>query len=317
MKSLILGFSVVFPLFIYMAVGYIIKSKNWISDKTVDEMNKLVFNVFMAITLFLNAYNVEKDVLLEPEHLMLAALALGFVFVIITVTNFVCNSLKVTKERKAIFIQAAYRSNIALFGLSVNTTIYGEGNSGFLAIMIAILIPFYNIISVYLYSSAGASGKKVSIKKVIINVIKNPLIIGSLLGLGFTLVDIKLPVLLVTTLRDMSRVTTPLAFILLGAGIVFGNMAKNKVALICAASTKLVIVPTTILIISVLLCYREQALVAILCCFASPAAVSINTMSVEENVEPEFAGEVVAVTTVMSIVTIFFYISGLSYFNLM
>ncbi len=317
MESLILGFSVVFPLITYMALGYGMKRRGWLSDKTVDEMNKLVFNLFMSVMLFLNAYNVEKSVLLQKENVLLVALALVFIVTTIIITNFICNRLKVTKGRKAIHLQAAFRSNLALFGLSVNTSIYGEGNSGFLAILIAVLIPFYNVVSVYLLSSAGASEKKVSFKKVSIDVLKNPLVIGSVLGIICTLTGIQLPSLVLTTLRDISRVSTPLAFILLGAGIVFGNMAKDKYALICDTLAKLVIVPLIAITISVFLGYRGQALVAIMLCFASPAAVSMYTMSVNENIEPELSGEVVAVTTVMSVLTIFLFITGLSYFNLM
>ncbi len=317
MDSLILGFSVVFPLISYMVIGYGIKQLGWLSDKTIEEMNKLVFNIFMALVLFLNSYNVEKEVLLQKENIILVGLAMCATVVIIAITQFVCKKSNVTKERTAILLQCVFRSNLALFGLSVNTAIYGEGNSGFLAILIATLIPFYNIVSVVLLANAGVTDKKVSYKKVFMNILKNPLVIASTLGIILTLTEIELPTLILNTIRDLSRVSTPLAFILLGAGIVFGNMVNNKKAIIVASVAKLVIVPLTVITIAVLLGYREQPLVALMCCFASPVAVSTYTMAKDENVAPELAGEVVAVTTAGSIVTIFLFITGLSYFGLM
>ncbi len=321
MDSLILGFNVVFPLLTYMVIGYGIKKIGWISNKTIDEMNKLVFYIFMSVMLFLNAYNVEKEVLLQKENLILVTFALLSFVVIITIANFVCNVAKESKERKAVLIQGVFRSNLALFGLSVNTAIYGEGNSGFLAVMIAVLVPFFNIVSVFLFSNAVASTNenetKVSSKVVFVNVIKNPLVIASVLGIALTLLEVKLPDLVFSTLTNISRVSTPLAFFLLGAGIVFGNMAKNKKAIIATVATKLVIVPLTVISIAVFLGYREQALVAIMCVFASPLAVSAYTMAAEENVEPDLAAELVAVSTVGSVITIFFFIAGLNYFNLM
>ncbi len=317
MESIVLGFSVVFPLVSFMVLGYVVKKLGWLSDKTIDEMNKLVFNVFMATMLFLNSYNVEKEILLQKENLVLVALAVIAVTLVILITKVILNSAKVTEERQAVLIQCVYRSNLALFGLSVNASIYGEGNSGALAILLAVLIPFYNIVSVALFSKAVSKGTKVSYKNITINILKNPLVVGSVLGIVFTLLEIKLPDIILVTLRDISRISTPLAFILLGAGIAFNNMVNNKKAIILATLGKLVIVPFLVILIAVLLGYREQPLVAIMCCFASPVAVSAYTMAADANVEPELAGEVVAVTTSMSVVTIFMFIVGLSYFNLM
>ncbi len=325
MVSLILGLNVVFPLLTYMAIGYGIKKINWISDKTIDEMNKLVFYVFLSVTLFLNAYNVEREVLQQKENLMLVALSLFVLAVIIIVANLVCNRANVTKARKAVLLQGTFRSNLALFGLAVNTSIYGEVNSGYIAILIAVLVPVYNIVSVFLFSNAhsdnsvstSTNNKTISYKKVFVGVLKNPLVVASVLGIIFTLLNIQLPGLILGTLNGLSRVATPLAFVLLGAGIVFGNMAKNKKAIISTTFAKLIIVPLFAVGLALLLGYRGEPLVAVMCCFASPLAVASYTMAVEENVEPDLAGEIVAVSTCASVVTIFLFITGMSYFNLM
>ena len=62
MDNLILSFNVIFPLFVTMALGYILKQLKMFDEKTLKIMNNLVFKVFLPILLFNNIYNTNlKD----------------------------------------------------------------------------------------------------------------------------------------------------------------------------------------------------------------------------------------------------------------
>jgi predicted permease len=63
--------------------------------------------------------------------------------------------------------------------------------------------------------------------------------------------------------------------------------------------------------VAIALGLRERHIIALLGAFASPAAVASFTMSKEMDVEPELAGEIVAVSTIMSLITMFGWIVSL------
>ena len=50
------AFSVLFPLFAKIALGYGIRSLKFLSEKTLKEMNNVVFRVFLPTLLFSNIY---------------------------------------------------------------------------------------------------------------------------------------------------------------------------------------------------------------------------------------------------------------------
>ncbi len=316
MDSIILGFTVVFPLLVYMIIGQVVYKSNWLSDITITEMNRLIFKLFLPSMIFLNSYNVDTDNVFTTDNLKLIILAISSVLLMVIAAELICKKFNVSAERKAIITQGTYRSNLALFGLSVSAAIYGEGNQGIIAMLMAVLIPVFNILAAIIFTSVNSSESKLSIKAVAKNIARNPLVIASLSGLLLSFMKFNIPVLPYSILTNLSRIATPLSFILLGAGLEFKHILKDKAPLFFTTLAKLVIMPILVLGLAVTLGIREVELVALLGCFASPVAVASYTMAKDEDVEPDLAGEIVAVTTVASIFTMFMFIATLSYFSL-
>ena len=74
-----------------------------------------------------------------------------------------------------------------------------------------------------------AKGK--NLKSALLGIIKNPLIIGGVSGLLFSLVrnliGFEIPELIDTTLFNIKSIATPFAFLILGGDLKFGNMLRN------------------------------------------------------------------------------------------
>ncbi len=315
MNSIILGVNVVTPLMVYIILGYSIKALGWIKDETITEMNSIVFKIFLSMLIFLNSYGVDFETVFVKENMQLIILSVTTVLLTIGVSELICRKNKIEKARKAIIVQGVYRSDLALFALAISTAIYGEGNQEAISIIMAVLVPLYNVIAVTLLANGKEEGK-VGLSKIVPSVTKNPLVIASVLGLTLSFLNIELQSLTMGILYDLSKVATPLSFILLGASLVFDNMLKNKKAIILTSIGKLVIVPLFVIIVAVTLGIRGQELVALFACFASPVAVASYTMAKNEDVEPELASEIVAFTTLGSIFTIFIFIVSLNYLSL-
>ncbi len=316
MESIILGFNVVLPLLVYMVLGFLFNKLNWLSEVTVNEMNKIAFRIFLAILIFLNSYNVDTDTIFTSKNLKLITLSVSSVLITVFLAEIVCRKLKVSVPRKAVITQSTYRSNLALFGLSVSESIYGPGNSGTISMLMAILIPLFNVLAAIIFTSAKSENSKMPMSLILKSIVKNPLVIASISGITLSFLHFEIPALPMSILVSLSKVATPLSFILLGASLVFKNMMDDIVPIFFATFTKLIIVPLCVLTIAITFGVRNVELVALLGAFASPIAVASYTMAKEDDIAPDLAGEIVATTTVVSIFTIFLFITVLSYFSL-
>lgn len=310
-ESIYLGFSVVFPLLFYMIIGIAAKRSGWMNEKTYVEMNRVVFRVFLTVLLFLNAYSVDADSAFGGENIKVLILSLTALAVVFTGALIVSRFLIPDKARRAVLIQGIYRSNLALFGLPVSMAIYGEGKQETVAVLIAVVVPVFNIIAAVLLNQA--KGGRISIGGILKKTLSNPLVLASVLGLVFSIVKMPIAQFIMTPLEGLSKAATPLAFMVLGGSLNAESIRKNMKAIVTMCFIRLVLVPGIVLSCAVLSGISGAALVAVLVAFASPIAVSSYTMAKELEVSPDLAGELVAATTLMSILTMFMWIALLNF----
>ena len=151
-------------------------------------------------------------------------------------------------------------------------------------------------------------GGKPSVKKMLIGIAKNPLIIASVLGVAFNLLNIPLPSAVHKTITDLGKVATPLSLVALGASFTFASAAAFRKQLIVGVSGKLVVCPLIMVTLAVLLGLRAEMLVPVLIFFAAPTAVSSFPMAQQMDGDGELAASLVVFTSTLSILTIFIWI---------
>lgn len=232
MENFLLALNVVLPIFFIMTLGFLLKKIKMVDEHSLNIMNKLVFRVFMSTLLFLNVYNIGDLSALSMDNLKL----LGYAFIIILVVLFIAWLIympKVKDKRKlSVLIQGVYRGNFVLFGLAIVDSIYCKEGLATVSLLTIVVIPTFNVLAVIILEYY--SGREISKLKLLKQVIKNPLIIATLLGIIFIILKINIPKPIYKTLSDISKIVTPLAFIVLGAELEFGNMVKNIKYLISA-----------------------------------------------------------------------------------
>ena len=150
MENFLLALNVVLPIFLTMALGFLLKRIKMVDESSLNTMNKLVFRVFMSTLLFLNVYNIGDLSALSMDNLKL----LGYAFIIILVVLFIAWLIYMpnVKDRKklSVLIQGVYRGNFVLFGLAIADSLYGKENLGTVSLLTAIVIPTFNVIAVIL-----------------------------------------------------------------------------------------------------------------------------------------------------------------------
>jgi len=147
-------------------------------------------------------------------------------------------------------------------------------------------------------------------------VITNPIVLSTIAGLIINVLGIKIPGLVMEVVEDLANMTTPMSFLSIGVSLSIQAFTKNKV-LIAAISMRLIIFPLVLVTGAVLLGFRGIELCSLLVLFAAPAAVNSYPTAVAMGADGEFAGQMVAVSTICCLPTFFLWTLVLNTFGLM
>ncbi|MBQ2528105.1 MAG: AEC family transporter [Spirochaetales bacterium] len=298
------------PLFVFMMLGYYFKKKNYLSPSSTKQINILVFRYFLSIMCAETIYkaNLKEDVELLP--LLVVAIGIICIFLIswLIIPRFVKD-----KTQIPVMIQGIYKSNYAILGIPIAQSICGADNIGIVSVIAVILVPLNNCISAFIFEKY--TGNATSVPKLLLNIIKNPLVVGSLLGLLLNVTGVKIPSWIMTGIvAKLSALATPLSMIALGASFEFSQIGKYKTMLTWAVIAKLLIVPGIIIPVAILLGIRSVALVGVMIYAAAPNAVNSYSTAVAMGGDADLANEIVVLTSLLSMLTMFgwFVLIGLT-----
>ena len=306
MENFLLAFNVVFPIFLTMMLGVILNKFKMVDEHSLNIINSLIFRVFMSTLLFLNIYNIGDLSALSTDNFKLLAYAFIIILIVLFIAWLFYMPKVKDKKKLSVLIQGVYRGNFVLFGLAIVDSIYGKEGLATVSLLTIVVIPTFNVLAVIILEYY--SGREISKLKLIKQVFKNPLIIAALSSIFLLVFKIKIPKPIYKTLEDISKITTPLAFIVLGAELKFGNMLKNIKYLVSINILRLIGNPLITIGIGKILGFQGIELVALLSMSACPTAVSSYTMAKEMNADGDLAGEIVATTSLLSIFTIFIWV---------
>ena len=287
-----------------IAMGFGVKRLGWIGPEDVRRFNKVCFYTFMPVMLFYNIYTSDfSHAVRLPYALFVVGMALAMILLAFLITL----AAEKTPERRGVMIQAAFRSNFVLLGLPIAAELLPEGNLGVTALMVAIVVPIYNMMSVVVLEYFR--GGKPRAGEVLLAVVKNPLILGSVAGLLVQALHITLPEVLVSFAGKMNSAATPLILLLLGASFETREIARYKKELLVCVGLRLVVFPGALLTLSMLMGLRDIEFVTVLAMTAAPTAVNSFNMAQQLGGDSQLAGSAVVVSTAASFFTLFVWIT--------
>ncbi|MDO5291898.1 MAG: AEC family transporter [bacterium] len=315
MNNLLFSLNATFPVFLVMLLGYILKSLHMLGPGFVKEANALNFKVALPALLFLDISTTNIREKWDTSFVLFCAITTTIMFFTIWGLS---KLLIKDKSITGAFVQASFRSSAAILGVAFIQNMYG--NAGMAPLMIIGTVPLFNIYSVIVLTfeanTEGEQKKLHKIKDSVVNIAKNPIILGILCGLLASLCDFHLYTLFTKTIKSISTLATPLALIALGAGFE-GKKAIAKVKpTIIASLIKLVALPAIFLPFAYLLHFQGEKLVALLIMLASPTTVSCYIMADNMNNDEVITSSIVVLTTFLSAFTMTGWIYLLRCFHL-
>jgi predicted permease len=303
MENFILAFTVVFPLTAYMALGHCMLRVGYWSSLTVDEVNRVCFSIFLPILLFENIRRIDLSMGIDVKLLIFACASVFLSFIILCL---VVPRIEKDNPRRGVMIQGIFRSNFILFGLPVARTIWGQEQLGETTALIAVIVPIFNVLAVLALELFG--GETINLRRSLKKISRNPLIIGSLLGIMTLISGIHLPQFIAATCDNLSKVGTPLALMALGGSFRLSGARNCLGPLLISVTAKLLVMPAIWLLAAAVTGFRGLAMISLLPLFAAPVAVSSFTMAQQMNGDAELASQQVVYSSILSIFTMFFWI---------
>ena len=304
--NFIYSVNVILPIFILVSLGIILKKTGVIGDNFSAAVDKLVFKLALPSMLFLEVAGSELSEALNPHLALFCAISVtaGFILVTLIITLTVKDNGK-----RGAMIQGICRSNFAILGVPLIENMFGEGGLTQVALVMPVTILLFNTYSVIILSVFAPKEKqltgKQTVKKILLNIVTNPLIIGVVLGLPFMLLDLSVPMVADKTLRYLSNLVTPAALISLGTTVKLKSFAGRAKYAVIAACTKTVAMPAVMVTVAALLGFRDAPLGIILVLFGTPTAVSSYIMAKNMNSDHDLAGQILLLTTMLCLFTIF------------
>ncbi len=334
LASFLFALSSVAPILIYMVIGYFIGHYYIKDDAFWKKLNGLVFRVFLSVLLFVNIYDVENITDIHLAGLFLIV----FAVLVLMAAGGVASLFVKDRSRKGVIWQTTYRSNYAVVGIPLASSVGGASAVAFASIVSAVTIPIYNAFSVFLLSYyAHDKEHPGKLGKTLLSVVKNPLIIGSVAGLialgirallptdalgipVFSLKEDLAPVY--TVLSSMAKASSPLALIVLGARFRLGDLRQSAGMLSYGTLLRIALSPVVALGIGVLadrlgvFSVGGAEYATLLALGGTPVAVSSAVMVSELGGDESLASALVASTSLFSLFTMTFVITVMRSFGL-
>lgn len=312
------------PVVLLILLGYWLKRKGFLSPAFLKNGNWLLFHVTMPAMLFLNVYDmngfgdINWQIIGYCLTVLLAMFLLGL-----------AAAAAVTKDprRRGVIWQSTFRSNFAILGVALASALGGAEAVATAAVTVSFVIPAVNVLAVIALSvfSDSINREKNRPGKVLANIVRNPLIIGAVLGmaclairelqrsfLGDVVFSLKVQgKMLYTLLQNLNVITTPLALLILGGQFEFSAVRGLFKEILAGTVLRILVAPILgiggawLLTRAGILSCGVNEYPTLLAQFGAPAAVASAIMAGEMGADEQLATQIVVWSSLFSVITIF------------
>jgi hypothetical protein len=300
-ENIIFTGNVVAPVFLLVALGYFVKRINVINENFVDVTSKFVYSVSLPALVFINIAEIDLSEAIEFDQIIYIYAATLISFFLIWLF-----SIPFIKEGKnlSVFVQGAYRSNFAIVGFAIVSKLFGAYALGKAAIVLAFILPLYNILAVIILTIPLRKEKKLNMKNTLFEIVLNPLIVAVVIGLPFSFYKIKIPSFINLTLGFLAELALPLALVGIGGSLNLQNIKKASGLAFTSSAIKIILIPILLTTGANYFGFRELDLGIMFVLFASPTAIVSFIMAEAMGANSKLAGNIVLISTVASVFTI-------------
>lgn len=290
------------PVFVLVLVGVLLLRLRFADDAFFHVTAKFAYWIGLPCLLFKNI--AEARLSLTDAWRIFAVMSIASLAVALLGAG-AARFLKLPFPRRKTFIHTSFHCNTAFVGLPVILYALGSHPQGqklveMASMAVAPMIPVFNIMSVIVMRDTGGAGRRDLMVAVSKKIATNPQVLSCLAGLAVSFAGLRLPVALSRSLGSLGGMALPLALLSIGAGLSMRNIRDGLGAALLAAAFNVAVLPLA----GGLLCRMgglspEETLLTLIF-LACPTASSAYIYARQLHGDPEFAGNVILLSTLLS-----------------
>jgi len=320
------------PFILLAGLGIVLRRLGMVDDKFAAKGNKVIFYTGIPVTIFNSIRRANLSNVLDMQFIFFNMALMVVIFFGVWLLT-----AKLMRDKSSVsaFVNSAYRSSLSVVAPPLFVLMFTGYHDpdvlpkSMLAVSILLIMSYATASVLFAVQDAKGSDKnigKVSLS-VLLSVIKNPIVIGVILGLIFNALGLglsdtivgqnalgdnlygdALPDFLANTLNALAGIVMPLAMICVGANLKFHGFDTKFKYVIIASVFKLMLMPVVAVAIALAFGFRGSDLTIIMILNALPMAVGAYVMQAELGGDTYIGSSVLMITMTFSALTLTLFI---------
>lgn len=289
----------ILPLFALLGLGFLLIHKGVFTDDYVARTTNLVYYVLLPAKLFLDISATDLSMAFEPRYMAVTVAGVLVQFLL----AWGCGDLLCRdKSKQSAFAHACFRGNFAYLGLALLQNIYNTSAVASTAVILVLVLPLYNIQGVILLN-VKESKDGFHPGKILLGILKNPMVLAILLGLPFAYFHVTLPYVVTKSLSYLQVACSTMALLVVGASIKLDAIRADLPLLLRVSGVKLLLMPAIWGIMAMAAGLTPEQTVTLTIVGAMPAAVNVYIITDKLGGNGKLACGAVVVTHLLSLFT--------------
>jgi malonate transporter and related proteins len=302
----------VLPVFSIIVTGWLAGWLGYVSRSLADGLVHFAYNVAMPALLFVTIAQENAQSLLEWRFLVAFGGGSLLCFALVFLTLRVGLGRDVASG--TMHGMAAAMTNTGFVALPILHSIYGQPAVLPAAVATVFVAAVMFPVTVVLLETKRRSARGGAARAVVVikQIVLNPMVLSTLIGLAWTIARLPMPAPLAAYMNILAAALTPCALFAIGLGLSIDGMASKLTASMALAAVKLIIMPLIVYALCVALSLNPLYTIAAVVCAAVPTAKTVYILAGEYKVEETLVAATVSITTLLSVATLLGWLYFLS-----
>ncbi|MEH6583336.1 MAG: AEC family transporter [Halioglobus sp.] len=298
------------PTFGWVLLGIIVRRLGLLTDAVINGVSRIAFQYALPVLLFASAGSVNFYQLGDASYVTAGVITTLVTFCLAWVYGI---WRKIPGRQLGVFVQATFRSNLAIVGIALCISAYGDRGVALAALPIAVMTALYNVLAVVVLNSTLGGSRTVS--RFALGILRNPLLIGIGLGVAVSLLEWPVPDTVKSVAWGISTYYMPLALLCIGGAMNLDSLRHSAALTWETVGWRLCFSPALGMAVALSMGVRGAPLGVLFLLLGSPVAAASFVMVVAARGDERLAANIVVLTTLLSAFTVtagFFVLSLMS-----
>ena len=300
MTHFLLGLNIIFPIFFVILAGFLAKHKGYLDEHFVSTSTWIVFYVALPLKLFSDIRNAQIESL---PTTYVAYILLGICLVFFA-TWIAARPFIRDRKKLSAFVHCSFRSNFVYVGYPILESLYGTPSPEHMIVITVFGLTLYNILAIVILTLYSESeDKRLHPGKILLKILKNPMIIAIFIGVLFNILEIPVYSGHDKGIGLLASLCTPLSLLLIGASLSFESVKKDMGLVLTSATIRTILTPLVLIPLGMIIGLSAVELGIAYVFWATPCAINCFIYTREMGGDYELASKIITTSFLFAIVT--------------